>query len=648
MAAAGTAAAAEAADGGGAADDAGAGRQDSGWGLDDPSGPPLLGSVQEDARQTLPLGADDETDAAAPSGRPSVPPRVAVDSGGPDSPKSPRAVSPARRFARLLQSPRRWSPTRRRKKPDEGDGGSPERTPAQRGPAPDSAATGCSPLKAMSERLRGRRAKAAAGGLPLPVASPAPDGAAPAPDDAAPIAEPAPSARQPSALARPAPSAQRLASAQPLAPARSALSGAAQQPASPTAHPTHPADPCLAEAFRVVDRSGAGRVSRKDVVAELRQNATVRSLVCRAGIFDSANADDEVCASVYQGTEEDEEPDVYLPDFVAELSARRRAQVRARSQRKITRQVLPDGEVVWLNARGRVLTRAVLVPMSTHPGTQLSDVGTSPDPMVGHPGSVYLAGWYVLQSFTSILCYAVWMRHRKGDLGTGNVYTYASFLVLGCIVFFGVVATLLYLTLSPDMSKSEVRQKRYFAIALLWVCQDLALFTIEFNAMLKLGVEDFFQGLSLVLSSFSGIFPPWWVWARVASDWLQDTYHRDELPEPMQQQQMQPAQLPQDPTVSRAKTVVLRHPTVPEPEFHTVKVHRFAPLSASEDAVTKAFGRRMLFRDRRRQRVRLTWDRVEDGAEYEMRTADSESEEEGAARALPAGAEVESGSDDGW
>eukprot|EP00756_Hemistasia_phaeocysticola_P001765 Hpha_TRINITY_DN11229_c0_g4::TRINITY_DN11229_c0_g4_i1::g.167538::m.167538 len=293
-----------------------------------------------------------------------------------------------------------------------------------------------------------------------------------------------------------------------------------ETPAAPEP-PTNPTLPApFGEIFALIDTRSSGRVSREAVVRAVRERPEIRNLLTEAKMVRSSELAEAFFGSIFQGLQSDSVEDVTPGDLAAELIRRHRAHTRSGG-----RSVNADGEVVWKDDKGRVLTRARLLPQQSTAPSLMVEKGTDTDAMIGHgPGSLLLACWYLLQWVSSVLCYVVWLRHQEGTLGRGAVYVYAAFLLLGTIVLFGVAMTLLYMTLSPDVTKDTVRRRRYFVMALLWITQDLALFSVEFNAVLDLGVNEFWQGLSLFFSSVSGIVPAWWVWARTASDWFIDTY----------------------------------------------------------------------------------------------------------------------------
>eukprot|EP01060_Flectonema_neradi_P027138 TRINITY_DN36776_c0_g1_i1.p1 TRINITY_DN36776_c0_g1~~TRINITY_DN36776_c0_g1_i1.p1 ORF type:complete len:339 (+),score=15.82 TRINITY_DN36776_c0_g1_i1:52-1017(+) len=141
--------------------------------------------------------------------------------------------------------------------------------------------------------------------------------------------------------------------------------------------------------------------------------------------------------------------------------------------------------------------------------------------------SVHLSMALFIQIITGVLCYASWFRHQESELGTRSVNAYVAIIAIGLIVYFGVVYGLLIKTLSAatsSLSRREVRHMRYTAVVLQWVCHDLPIFVVEFDAFLSLGLVDFFQALSLITTSACVIFPPWYIYLRVTTDYLAVIY----------------------------------------------------------------------------------------------------------------------------
>eukprot|EP01062_Namystynia_karyoxenos_P003335 TRINITY_DN11190_c0_g1_i1.p1 TRINITY_DN11190_c0_g1~~TRINITY_DN11190_c0_g1_i1.p1 ORF type:complete len:604 (+),score=141.27 TRINITY_DN11190_c0_g1_i1:80-1813(+) len=402
----------------------------------------------------------------------------------------------------------------------------------------------------------------------------------------------------------------------------------------------------LAAAFKRIDASGRGVVSREEIVTALRSDHSLRQFLCVAGMPAAA------LKQVFLGLETDSTAEVGPQEFTAELALRRRVH-QGRRGGSLRRHVTPAGETVWTDVRGRVVMRAVLHPDPPQSVPEQVDVATDAMPPQQRPHLLMLCLWYLVHTFTSILYYAVWLRHREDELGRGVVYAYAAFLLLGSMVLFGVVAPLLFITLTAR----EVRKKRDAAIALLWVAQDLAFFILEYDVMLRVGVDDVFQGLSLLCSSFAGVVPPWWVYVRAASDMLHaiyaDEFERPESGSPDRGLDHSWPWLPPHPGAHPGANPAASpapHPPAPPPDVGAagekwvylrgpegvegaeVAVRRWAPLSEAEDEVRRSLGWKSVrfYRPRTKQRVRLRWPCVQDGEELNLSgssVADADEEE---------------------
>ena len=152
------------------------------------------------------------------------------------------------------------------------------------------------------------------------------------------------------------------------------------------------------------------------------------------------------------------------------------------------------------------------------------NTGVDALPVVGlDTRSVHLSMILFIQIMTGVLCYASWFRHQETELGKRSVNAYIAIIVIGLIVYFGVVYGLLLKTLSAHtslLSRRDIRHMRYTAVVLQWLCHDLPIFVVEFDAFLSLGLVDFFQALSLIATSACVIFPPWYIYLRLTTDYL--------------------------------------------------------------------------------------------------------------------------------
>ncbi|KAJ9461718.1 hypothetical protein DIPPA_19453 [Diplonema papillatum] len=152
------------------------------------------------------------------------------------------------------------------------------------------------------------------------------------------------------------------------------------------------------------------------------------------------------------------------------------------------------------------------------------NMGVNTDPVTSLNYKSFLLWLFMLlQLLTSIFCYVQWFRHQRDDLSAA-VNAYVAFMVLGLIIFFGIVTPVLLTTLSGDVAKAEVRRKRFFSVFVLWLAHDLAIFIVEFVAFIEVGLVDFYQILSFCFSVVAGTIPPWYVYLRVTTDFLHATY----------------------------------------------------------------------------------------------------------------------------
>eukprot|EP00754_Rhynchopus_humris_P038986 Rhum_TRINITY_DN21635_c0_g1::Rhum_TRINITY_DN21635_c0_g1_i1::g.174453::m.174453 len=155
------------------------------------------------------------------------------------------------------------------------------------------------------------------------------------------------------------------------------------------------------------------------------------------------------------------------------------------------------------------------------------DIGVNTDPMPPVPtGSLYLLLWQFLQLGTSFLCWVAWYKGKAddGELPRSGNNAFVGILVLGFIVFFGIVLPLLISTLNDRLSRSMLESKRYLCIFVMWVCFDFPIFFVEAHAFIELGLTNALQGVSLVFGTFCTIVPPWYIYLRKTTDALQAWY----------------------------------------------------------------------------------------------------------------------------
>eukprot|EP01063_Lacrimia_lanifica_P023066 TRINITY_DN30560_c0_g1_i1.p1 TRINITY_DN30560_c0_g1~~TRINITY_DN30560_c0_g1_i1.p1 ORF type:complete len:304 (+),score=112.48 TRINITY_DN30560_c0_g1_i1:56-913(+) len=225
------------------------------------------------------------------------------------------------------------------------------------------------------------------------------------------------------------------------------------------------------------------------------------------------------------GMEAEEEGDAEAP----QVSATRRRQKKNKRPSGIT-PLHPFGNQQFLVTHGHEGAYRYAPPV---------DIGVNTDPLPSPSlKSMYIGVWMLLNLLTGLLCYTDWFRHQAtpelgakgGKLPKPMVNAFIAFWVLGAIVYFGVCLPVLFSTLNRDSYPMEVRNKRYYAIFLLWVLHDFPMFVIEFDAFVTLGLVNGFQTASFIFTLVSGVIPPWYIYLRLVTDKLHQLLDHHHFP----------------------------------------------------------------------------------------------------------------------